>query len=159
MRFIFTLAFIAFFALPAPAADKIDVFETPVDVITKEAAAGNPAAENALGLIYAEGLRGYTMNDAESVKWYMKAALQGYAKAQINLGGMYARGKGVPKDAEEAYFWFLLAEKSGAPPAFAPMLEEGKRKLTAAQIAAVKKRADAWMAKSSVAQPIKPVVP
>jgi TPR repeat protein len=34
--------------------------------------------------------------------WYRLAADQGYAKAQLNLGDMYAAGRGVPQDFLEA---------------------------------------------------------
>ena len=35
---------------------------------------------------------------AEAVKWYRKAAEQGLALAQFNLGVMYEKGKGVLQD-------------------------------------------------------------
>ena len=38
----------------------------------------------------------------EAVKWFRKAADQGYAPAQLNLFGAYIQGKGVPKDEAEA---------------------------------------------------------
>jgi len=34
----------------------------------------------------------------EAVKWYLKAAEQGYALAQFNLGNMYYNGDGVLQD-------------------------------------------------------------
>ena len=39
-------------------------------------------------LMYDNG-EGVPENDAEAVKWYRKAADQGYAQAQFNLGVMY----------------------------------------------------------------------
>jgi TPR repeat protein len=42
-----------------------------------------------------------------------KAAEQGDADAQHNLGVMYVNGAGVPKDAQQAYFWWLLASAQG----------------------------------------------
>jgi hypothetical protein len=42
------------------------------------------------------------------VYWYQKAADQGYAKAQYNLGVMYANDKGVLKDAKQAVYWYLF---------------------------------------------------
>ena len=47
------------------------------------------------------------------MKWYRKAAEQGNAKAQYNLGWMYANGLGVAKDEVEAYKWWLLAGAQG----------------------------------------------
>lgn len=34
----------------------------------------------------------------EAFKWYQKAAKQGYAKAQYNLGHMYYQGYGVKQN-------------------------------------------------------------
>jgi TPR repeat protein len=42
-----------------------------------------------------------------------KAAEQGNAEAQSNLGLMYAAGRGVPHDYVSAYMWFNLAVASG----------------------------------------------
>jgi TPR repeat protein len=38
-----------------------------------------------------------------------KPAAQGDAKAQLNLGIMYAKGRGVAHDDVQAYTWFDLA--------------------------------------------------
>lgn len=42
-----------------------------------------------------------------------KAALQGNAPAQYNLGRMYQWGKGVEKDLQQARFWFQKAIDNG----------------------------------------------
>jgi TPR repeat protein len=39
------------------------------------------------------------------MKWYKKAADQGYANAQLSLGQMYLNGEGVPKNEEEGNKW------------------------------------------------------
>ena len=44
---------------------------------------------------------------------YAYAAEQGYAKAQNNLGLMYAKGQGVPKDEAEAVRWCRKAAEQG----------------------------------------------
>lgn len=36
--------------------------------------------------------------DQQSLRWYRLAAEQGYARAQTNLGIVYRKGEGVPKD-------------------------------------------------------------
>ena len=45
----------------------------------------------------------------ESVKWYRKAAEQGDAQAQFNLGLMYSNGQGVPQDFIRAHVWYSVA--------------------------------------------------
>ena len=47
--------------------------------------AGEAQAQYAIGLRYASG-RGVPQDDAEAVTWYRKAAEQGHADAQNNLG-------------------------------------------------------------------------
>ena len=37
-----------------------------------------------------------------------RAAEQGYARAQINLGDLYIEGKGAPLDYVTAYMWYSL---------------------------------------------------
>jgi uncharacterized protein len=47
------------------------------------------------------------------VKWVRKAAEQGHATAQYNLGLMYDTGYGVPKDLVEAVNWYRKAAEQG----------------------------------------------
>jgi TPR repeat protein len=47
------------------------------------------------------------------VKWYRKAADQGDADAQFNLGAGYDNGQGVPQDYAEALKWYRLAADQG----------------------------------------------
>ena len=56
---------------------------------------------------------GVPENDKVAVKWYTKAAEQGYASAQTNLGIMYNNGHGVVTDYVRAYMWFNLGAYNG----------------------------------------------
>ncbi len=47
------------------------------------------------------------------MKWYRRAAEQGNASAQNNLGFMYDNGQGVPQDYIRAHMWFNLAAAQG----------------------------------------------
>ena len=47
------------------------------------------------------------------MKWYRKAAEQGHADAQNNLGLCYQYGKGVAKDYAEAVKWYRKAAEQG----------------------------------------------
>jgi len=47
--------------------------------------------------------------ESEAVKWYQKAAEQGHALAQFNLGVMYSLGRGVPQDDAKAVQWYEKA--------------------------------------------------
>ena len=57
--------------------------------------------------------RGVPEDDREAVEWYRKAAEQGNAGAQLNLGLMYYRGEGVPENYVDAYMWANLAAAQG----------------------------------------------
>ena len=54
---------------------------------------------------------------ATAVLWYRKAASQGLAVAQTNLGIMFNDGIGVPRNPGEAAKWFELAARQGDPSA------------------------------------------
>jgi uncharacterized protein len=57
--------------------------------------------------------RGVAKDDAQAVAWYRKAADQGDADAQNNLGLMYANGRGVAKDDAQAVAWYRKAADQG----------------------------------------------
>ena len=48
---------------------------------------GDAAAQNSLGTVYYEG-RGVARDYAEAARWYRKAAEQGHASGQLNLGAL-----------------------------------------------------------------------
>jgi serine/threonine-protein kinase len=73
------------------------------------ASAGYPDAENLLGILLATGSDGVPRDDDEAAVWYRKAADQGFAKAQKNLGDMYLFGRGVDKDYAQAVVWYTKA--------------------------------------------------
>ncbi|KAF9079759.1 hypothetical protein BGX23_003304 [Mortierella sp. AD031] len=45
--------------------------------------------------------------------WYRKAADQGDADAQCNVGILYGRGQGVPQDYSQAMKWYRKAADQG----------------------------------------------
>jgi TPR repeat protein len=62
--------------------------------------------------MYLEG-RGEMQSYSEAAKWFRKAADQGIARAQYNLGVTYAYGKGVQQSDSAAAQWFQKAAKQG----------------------------------------------
>ena len=48
-----------------------------------------------------------------AVEWFLKAAEQGTATAQFNLGLMYETGRGVRQDYAQAAGWFRKAAEQG----------------------------------------------
>jgi serine/threonine protein kinase/TPR repeat protein len=69
---------------------------------------GYTAAEKELGDMYAQGMY-VPQSDAEAVKWYRNAAVQGLVEAQVALARMYVTGRGVAKDPAEADKWLHKA--------------------------------------------------
>ena len=81
-------------------------------------------------------------NGTEAVKWYTKAAEQGDAGAQFNLGSMYRNGQGVPQNYKEAYVWLSLAAAQSSSPENAEKLRDlAAEKLTPEQLIAAQQRA------------------
>jgi len=50
---------------------------------------------------------------AQARKWYLKAATQGHARAQLRVGTLYANGEGVPQNYRQARDWWLKAATQG----------------------------------------------
>src|SRR5262249_44744422 len=46
-------------------------------------------------------------------EWYRRGAEKGYASAQLNLGMLYADGRGVERDYKRAVDWFRMAADQG----------------------------------------------
>ena len=57
---------------------------------------------------------GGPQDDAKAVYWSAKAAKQGNAMAQRNLGGMHLRGEGVPEDYVREYAWSRISAAGGS---------------------------------------------
>lgn len=51
--------------------------------------------------------------ESRDLEAYRKAAEQGDATAQFNLGVIYDNGRGVPQDYQRAYAWFSVAAVNG----------------------------------------------
>ena len=97
-------------------------------VLETEDTATDPAAQHIMGNRFSRG-DGVAQDDAEAVRWYRRAAGQGFAPAQNNLGVMYEAGRGIPRDDAEAATWFRRAAEQGEPHALhslANMYREGR---------------------------------
>jgi tetratricopeptide (TPR) repeat protein len=65
---------------------------------------------NSTRLIYQLGRAYYKANNfPASVEQTHKAAVQGYALAQLNLGTIYESGHGVPQNYAEAVKWYRMS--------------------------------------------------
>lgn len=113
----------------------------------KKAAAQNHVnSQLALFFTYSTGA-GVAVDQAEALEWCRKAAEGGQPTAQSSLATKYFVGEGVEMDEVEAYKWCLLSAGGGSKAAqsFASLIEQ---RLTAAQVAEGRRRADAFAPRS-----------
>src|SRR5574344_816606 len=82
--------------------------ETSQTYLEKAANTGDYSSMYNLGLSYDKN-----QEYQKAIKWYKKAAINGHAKAQLNLGNLYAQGDGINKNLDTALYWFLEAAKLG----------------------------------------------
>ena len=73
---------------------------------------GQMKAQYNLGKIYRDG-RGVKKDIEEAAKWFMKAALQDYTKAQNHIGTRLILGKGIIQNKVRGMMFLLLAAKQG----------------------------------------------
>ena len=52
-------------------------------------------------------------DDEEALRWFRRAAEEGHADAQYNLGYMYLNDRGVRRNLVEAVRWYRLAAEQG----------------------------------------------
>ncbi|MDT8364542.1 MAG: tetratricopeptide repeat protein [Nitrosomonas sp.] len=86
-----------------------------------DAEAGDLDAQNGLGTMFYLGeavsrdAEGKVMNSdpASAAGWFFRAAEQGHADAQFNLGLLYLNGEGVAQNTATAVEWFTRAAEQG----------------------------------------------
>jgi TPR repeat protein len=82
---------------------------------------------------------------------FLRAAKQGHAGAQYNLGSMYVNGDGVPRDVAEGLKWLYLSrDKLHSSRYLIFTLEDS---VSAETLAEGKRRAEAWRNGEETAHP------
>ncbi|KAJ1456135.1 hypothetical protein M885DRAFT_400793, partial [Pelagophyceae sp. CCMP2097] len=76
---------------------------------------GNAEAQIMLGSEYRDGGMGIQQNFKRAVQLYERAAAQGHAIAQSEIGFCYALGEGVKIDLKTAALWYRRAAAQGFP--------------------------------------------
>ncbi|MCW9001104.1 MAG: sel1 repeat family protein [Rhodospirillales bacterium] len=90
--------------------------ESPRNILMKQAAAGDVAAQYRFALLLLEGEDGKGKDPRKAFEWFKRAADKGYVKAQTALGNMYRDGVGVPASPFRAGEWYMLAATLGRDP-------------------------------------------
>ena len=74
---------------------------------------GNAEAQYSLAIMYSNG-RGVSQDYFKAAEWYLKAANNGSAMAQFNIGQHYLHGSnGLPKNRVQALNWLKKAANNG----------------------------------------------
>jgi uncharacterized protein len=94
-------------------AIKLGEFAAALELLRPIADAGDPEAQNAVGELLTDGKAGVAIDPVEAAAWFRKAAIQGFAAGQVNLGLMLEHGQGVIRDEAEASRWYRRAALDG----------------------------------------------
>ena len=91
------------------AAFKQGDFATAISRWRPLAEKGFATVQHLMGVAHAE-----CGNDVKAAEWFRRAAEQGHASAQNNLGSMYEKGRGgLPRSDEIAAKWYRMAASQG----------------------------------------------
>lgn len=80
-------------------------------ILKKKSDSGDAEAQYQLAVWHSTDA--ITMEQEKAFILYKKAAEQGHAQAQFEVGFCYAKGMGVEEDRMKAYIWFKKAAKQG----------------------------------------------
>lgn len=125
MRIASLIAAVFLVAAPTAQADALQDgiaalnrkdYPTALQLLEPLARAGNAAAQLRMGLMHYHG-HGVRENDAQALMWFDRAARQGLADAQFQLGNMYAYGlaggDAASDPARLAAQWYFEAARQG----------------------------------------------
>ena len=73
---------------------------------------GHPAAQRDAGKLYRYGLKGFSENRDEAIRWYRMSADQGLTGAMIGLAEMHAENPEDKTALAESYMWVWLVYAS-----------------------------------------------
>ena len=95
-------------------------------LIKASANSGIPHAQVTVGWWHMTGEHGFKVDHGEAMKWNLKAYKQGHSEGANNIGELYERGLGVPKDMEQAKSWYKKASVLGNAEATARLEKLGR---------------------------------
>ena len=84
-----------------------------LELIDDAAMSGNARAQANLGMRFSDGVVDGAPDRAKARLWFARAAAQGFAPAETEMGKMCQEGIGGPVDKVEALKWFHLAADQG----------------------------------------------
>ena len=115
MKFFASIIVVGLLLFGTASADPIDdgwkvykagKFEEAIRIIEPLAHGGNVKAQVHMGMIYMDKAH---PNYVKQFYWYKRAAVNGFAPAQVMVGSAYSKGRGVKKNLKEAVRWYRKA--------------------------------------------------
>ena len=114
LKAVMAAAFMLIAALPLASCSREEKAAAPdLKALEEKAAAGDPAAANDLGEIYAGGAL-VPADYGAAYFWYRKAAEKDYPRAIFNIGVMKITGRGIEQDKKEGCLLVKKAEDLGS---------------------------------------------
>ncbi|MDJ0943315.1 MAG: tetratricopeptide repeat protein [Kiloniellales bacterium] len=101
------------------ALARLDRNDEAIAYLSQAAEAGYLIAYTTLGAIF----HFVTLDYAEAASWYRQGAELGSPSAQVLLGDLYRRGRGIEKDPKAALAWYRKAADGGYPLAYSKIGE------------------------------------
>jgi TPR repeat protein len=89
----------------------------------------------------------------QALHWFLKSADQGDVPAAYNVGLIYAKAMGVPKDEVKGYMWLLVAAHFEYVPS-QNALKTLDSKLSPSKVAEARRRAEQWFKNHPDVKPI-----
>ena len=116
------------FEIPESFKPPAPIEAQEVERMRETADQGDAETQALLACIYDSYLdnrgEGVPKDDKEAIRWYRKAADQGYSFAQQQLSRKYEDGQGVLQDFVQAHAWMNLAVLNGRESVWLRSLEE-----------------------------------
>ena len=81
--------------------------------LLEKALNGDAESQTTLGLCFFSGSDGFPLDYSKAFEWFTKAAEQGHAFAQNNIGLCYYYGEGVLQDYSKSFEWFEKGAEQG----------------------------------------------
>src|SRR5580704_2222782 len=145
----------AIFCCAALLASPVGAVADPAfdrDMASRYAQAAQSGDDDAgfyLGALYSAGV-GVQQSDEEAFRWFKWAADQGHSHALLIVSGLYAIGRGVPKDKVNAYKYAYIVNSATKVEEFRngsrQLMGVLETKMTADEISQARNEASRWHA-------------
>lgn len=126
--------------------------------LRRGANAGEARSQLSLAQSYIWGSGGVQKNLKKAFYWELRAANNGFHRAQGNVGVRYWKGHGTKKDPVLGYMWSLIAANSSGIRSRMRRLEtlrSSRAKMTSIQIASAVTMANEWLQENQIQTPMK----